>query len=70
LKEERGFFVKFGDASYTKPFETLKEARKEARVLAPTQKLKIYHGTLKRINDTIIDDSKLELIPRLGGYET
>ena len=69
MKEERGFFVKFGDALYSKPFDHLKEARAEARRVNPSVKLKIYHGTLKRINDAIIDDSGLELIPRIGGYD-
>lgn len=67
--EQTGFFVKYGDCFYSEPFDILSQARANARKNSPDKKLKIYHGKLKRVNDQIIDDSGLSLIPRLGGYE-
>jgi len=68
--EETGFFVKYGDCFYSPAFETLKEAREDARLKGHEKKYQIFHGNLKRINDHIINDSQLSLIPRIGGYET
>ena len=58
-----GFFVKTGDASYSGPFVSLNEARAEARVLGPD--LKIYHGILKYLSDSLIDDKELYLVPKV-----
>jgi hypothetical protein len=68
MTEESGFFVKFGDCFYSEPYDRLSEARIEAKRKCPGEKLPIYHGNLKRINDQIFDDSELTLVPRIGGY--
>ena len=62
---QQGFFVKVGDCSYRGPFDSLNEARDEARAIAPD--LIIYHGILKRISEDIIDDSELYIIPKIEG---
>lgn len=61
--DQQGFFVKIGDCSYRGPFESLNEARDEARAIAPD--LVIYHGVLKRISEDIIDDSELFIVPKI-----
>lgn len=69
MEEQQGFFVKYGECFYSQPFERLSEARADARQKSPEEKLKIFHGVLKRINDQLVDDSGLSLVPRLGGYD-
>lgn len=59
---EHGFFVKIREAFYIGPYDTLKIARNNARDHG--SKLEIYHGFLRRISDTIIDDKHLYLIPK------
>ena len=66
--DQQGFFVKVGDCSYSGPHPTLKEARNEARSLG--SELKIYHGILKHLSGSLIDDSQLFLIPKLKKDET
>jgi hypothetical protein len=61
--EKQGFFVKIGEKKYSEPFASLKEARNEARPKGPS--LQIFHGVLKFISETEIDDSELFLIPKL-----
>jgi hypothetical protein len=58
----QGFFVKLGDHSYSEPFASLGEARSEARSKGPD--LEIYHGILKYISDSVVDDKELYLIPK------
>lgn len=62
MSTQQGFFVKVRDDFYIGPYDDLKTARNEARVKGP--RLEIYHGVLKRINDQIIDDSQLFLVPK------
>ena len=62
-KQESGFFVKVRDDFYTGPFDTLNKARGEARRIGPD--LKIYHGILKTIEDGLIDDRELYLVPKV-----
>lgn len=69
MKEEIGFFVKYRDCFYSQAYESLEEARKDARIHSPEDKLKIFHGKLRRNGSTIVDDSELYLVPRLGGYD-
>jgi hypothetical protein len=57
-----GFFVKTGDASYSGPFAFLNEARSEARAIGSN--LEIYHGVLKYLSDSLIDDKELYLVPK------
>jgi hypothetical protein len=63
MDKAQGFFVKTGNASYSGPFASLKEARAEARAIGPD--LKIYHGILKYLSDSLIDDKELYLIPKV-----
>jgi hypothetical protein len=70
MSSEQGFFIQFEDGWYSLPYDKLSDARAEARRIAPEKKLKIYHGVLKRDKEhEIFDDSKLYLVPRIGGYE-
>jgi hypothetical protein len=69
MTKEYGFFVEYGDGFYSKSFDKLSEARTEAKKYS-NKKLRIFHGNLKRINEELIDDSELSLIPRIGGYNT
>jgi hypothetical protein len=66
--EQQGFFVKVGDCRYSGPHARLKEARNEARQLGP--ELEIYHGILKHISGSIVDESQLFLVPKLRKNET
>ena len=59
----QGFFVKTGDVSYSGPFASLNEARAEARAIGPN--LEIYHGVLKYLSDSLIDDKELYLVPKV-----
>ncbi|MBD3261693.1 MAG: hypothetical protein GF334_08460 [Candidatus Altiarchaeales archaeon] len=68
MEEQQGFFVQYDSCFYSVPFEKLSEARADARQKSP-KKLKIFHGVLKHINDELIDDSGLSLVPRVGGYD-
>jgi len=61
--EQQGFFVKIRDDFFQGPFETLKEARSEARSMGPN--MEIYHGVLRHINDQLIDTSELFLVPKV-----
>jgi len=61
--EQQGFFVKVRDDFYSGPFDSLKQARSDAGTIGPD--LEIYHGILKRISDTIINDSQLFLVPKV-----
>jgi hypothetical protein len=61
--EQQGFFVKVRDDCFRGPFDFLKEARAEARSLGTD--LEIYHGILRRMSESIIDVSKLFLVPKL-----
>ena len=63
MTEAQGFFVKTGDVSYSGPFASLKEARSEARAIGPN--LEIYHGILKYLSDSLIDDKELYLVPKV-----
>lgn len=60
--DKQGFFVRVSDSDYRGPFDSLNEARDEARAIAPD--LIIYHGILKRISEDIIDDSELFIVPK------
>lgn len=62
--EQQGFFVKVRDDCFRGPFNFLNEARSEARSLGSN--LEIYHGILKRISESIVDASKLFLVPKLN----
>lgn len=62
-EKSQGFFVKTGDSSYSGPFASLNEARSEARVIGPN--LEIYHGALKYLSDSLIDDKELYLVPKV-----
>ena len=62
MDKAQGFFVKTGDAFYSGPFASLSEARSEARVIGPN--LEIYHGVLKYLSDSLIDDKELYLVPK------
>jgi hypothetical protein len=68
MKEEYGFFVKYGDCFYSESFSTLNAAREDARIKSPKIKLEIYHGKLRRHGSTLVDDKELYLVPRLNGY--
>lgn len=59
--EQQGFFVK--SEKYSGPFKTLKEARADARLKG--KNIPIYHGVLVYTSDTVIDDSKLFLVPKV-----
>lgn len=59
----QGFFVKVNEGTFRGPFENLKKARDEARIIGPD--LFIYHGMLKKIDDEIYDDSELFLVPKI-----
>ena len=61
--EKQGFYVKVRDSFYSGPFETLKQARNEARAFGPD--LEIYHGVLKWISEFVIEDSRLFLVPKV-----
>ena len=69
MEEQQGFFVKYDECFYSAPFERLAEARADARQKSPKGKLQIYHGVLKKVNDQIVDDTELSLVPRIGGYK-
>lgn len=69
MTEEIGFFVKYRDNFYSQAHCSLSEARKDAKAHSPQEKLKIYHGRLRRHGSTMVDDSELYIVPRLGGYE-
>jgi hypothetical protein len=62
VQSETGFFVKVREDFYTGPFDTLNDARSDARKVGPD--LKIYHGVLKQISEGVFDDSQLFLIPK------
>jgi hypothetical protein len=61
--EQQGFFVKLRDDCFRGPFDSLNEARSEARSLGSN--MEIYHGILKHINDQLIDTRKLFLVPKV-----
>lgn len=62
-KKERGFFVKYDDGKYSKPYNSLNEARADARLIGPS--LKIFHGLLIIEDDGKVDASELFLVPKL-----
>lgn len=64
--KETGFFVKYGDGNYSSCYDTLNEARSDARAKSPGLKLEIYHGLLIRDIEkpAIFDDSGLSLVPK------
>ena len=59
----QGFYVKLGDRQYRGPFDSLGEARDEARTIGPD--LLIFHGLLEEVPEGIADDSQLFLVPKL-----
>jgi hypothetical protein len=62
IKTLQGFFVKISDCIYSGPFASLNEARADARARGPN--LSIYHGILKYLSDSLIDDKDLFLVPK------
>jgi hypothetical protein len=63
MPKHYGFFVKYDDKKYSKPYEFLNEARSDARMKG--NDLKIYHGNLVIREDGTVDDSEIFLVPKL-----
>jgi hypothetical protein len=59
VEQQRGFFVKALDGTYSGPFADLKTARNEAKNNDP--ELLTYHGVLKKTAEDV-DDSRLYLV--------
>lgn len=62
MKTEQGFFVKYKDGTYSKPYDSLNDARADARAIGPD--LEILHGVLKYNDDGTLNSSDIHLVPK------